>query len=52
MKRVLIFIGALVILLLLIFLRYRRGPVNQHPWFEQFNSYPLVIEALANGNTL
>ena len=59
MKRLWRILGLLLIVLLLAFVLQRRRSIAQHPWFDQFNSYPLVIahaddtgQGLWPGNTM
>jgi glycerophosphoryl diester phosphodiesterase len=59
MKRLWRILGMLLIVLLLAFILQQRRSIAQHPWFDQFNSYPLVIahaddtgEGLWPGNTM
>lgn len=43
MKRYWWLVGLLILFLLLLFIFWPRRAIPRHPWFEQFDSYPLVI---------
>ena len=59
MKRTSWLIALLLLILFLVIFIWPRRSIAQHPWFEQFDSYPLVIshaddtgQGLWPGNTL
>lgn len=59
MNRLWRILGLLLIVLLLAFVLLQRRSIAQHPWFDQFNNYPLVIahaddtgQGLWPGNTM
>lgn len=59
MKRFWKLAGLLLLVLLLVFIFWPRRAIPQHPWFSQFDSYPLVIahaddtgQGLWPGNTM
>ncbi len=59
MKRTWRFTGLILLVLLLLFVLLRRRAIPRHPWFDQFDRYPLVIahaddsgQGLWPGNTM